>query len=420
MQIHAYTSTGRLMTLVLALGCSLAATLVGQRQTNHPGSNLRALYDTHQWFRLRQAAQSVEAPVFFRGAIACAFNDTGRAIEDLGQVIRSAPSSDEAYMAHELLTYIQWRAGRYRQAFLQLDALSQLKPNATDVKESRKLFAALAQFPEQSVSACRPSKLRYNMDSGNLFIPVIINGQNAVYMVDTGANLPVISAAEAKRRRLKTAKGNGKLGDSILYSLQVGDVALADELTVGGVRINNVSFLVVPDDRFADMPPDQRGVLGLPVLLAFETLRWSADGTFEIALPATPAHPATPTMYFDGAMPVTQVEFRESKLDFALDTGAVKTDLYPRFSKEFATFVKESGRRGTTRNVGVGGTFDLDSIILPELSLRVSGFATTLRPARVLLKDVGSEWHYGNLGLDLLSQARVVTLNFKSMTLALQ
>jgi hypothetical protein len=38
----------------------------------------------------------------------------------------------------------------------------------------------------------------------------------------------------------------------------------------------------------------------------------------------------------------------------------------------------------------------------------------------VLQHDVGSEWHYGNLGLDLLFQARIVTLDFRSMTLALQ
>jgi hypothetical protein len=125
-------------------------------------------------------------------------------------------------------------------------------------------------------------------------------------------------------------------------------------------------------------------------------------------------------VYFDGAMPVTQVQFGQNKLDFALDTGAVKTHLYPRFAKEFASLVKESGRRGTTRNVGAGGTFGVDSIILPELSLRIAGFGTTLRPANVLLNDVGSEWRYGNLGLDLLSQARIVTLDFKSMTIALQ
>lgn len=404
--------------LALVLGCIPPVPAAAQRQRS--GSDLSALYDAHEWFRLREAVSGVGAPPFFRGAVASAFNDTELAIKDLGHIVRSAPGSDQAYMARELLTYIYWRAGRYRHALAQLDALSKLKPDATDVKDSRRLFASLSQFPELSVALHGYSRLHYVMSGGNLFVPIVINGQAAFYMVDTGANLPVISAKEAKRRRLRVAKGNGKLGDSSIYSVQVGDVAMADDLRVGGVHLRNVSFLVIPDDRFIDMPPDQRGVLGLPLLLAFERLRWSTDGTFEIAFPTSEPKNPGPTVCFDGAMPVTQVVFGERKLDFALDTGAVKTDLYPRFAIDNSTLIKELGRPGTTQRVAISGDFELDSIILPELSFRVGGFRTMLRPAHVLRKEVGSEWQYGNLGLDLLSQARVVTLDFKSMTLILE
>jgi len=36
------------------------------------------------------------------------------------------------------------------------------------------------------------------------------------------------------------------------------------------------------------------------------------------------------------------------------------------------------------------------------------------------VRQVGSQWRHGNLGLDLLNQARVVTIDFQSMTLALE
>ena len=110
----------------------------------------------------------------------------------------------------------------------------------------------------------------------------------------------------------------------------------------------------------------------------------------------------------------------ESKLNFALDTGAVETDLYPRFATEFANLVEKSGTRGTTHRVAVGGTFELDSITLPELDLQVGGLRTPLRPAHVIQSNVGSKWHHGNLGLDLLSQAQTVTLDFHTMTLILE
>jgi hypothetical protein len=118
-------------------------------------------------------------------------------------------------------------------------------------------------------------------------------------------------------------------------------------------------------------------------------------------------------------MPVTEVEFGYRKLDAALDTGAVETYLYPRFAKEFPQLLKDSGRPGTTHNVQVGGAFDLDTIVLPEVRLRVGRHAIKLSPARVIPKDIGSEWHYANLGMDALSQAQVVTIDFKSMTLLL-
>lgn len=394
------------------------AHLTGQAGPSQP--RLEVLFDAHRWFDLRDAVVA-EASPFFRGAVASAFNDSDVAEKELRLASRSAADSEGAYAAHQLLTYLYWRAARYRETVAELDALARIKPDAADVKQFRSLFASLARFPQQTLAARRYSKLRYVMRSGNLFIPVSVNGQPATYMVDTGANLPVISAGEARRRHLKVVTGRaGKLGDSPVYSLEVGDVAMADELAVGATRLQNVSFLVMPDDRFADVPPEQQAIIGLPILLAFRSLRWSADGTFEIDFPAPPHQPSSPNICFDGAMPVTQVTFGDRKLDFTLDTGAVQTHLYPRFKTDFPTLVNEFGQPGTTRAVGAAGTVDLDSISLPEVNLRIGGFGAVLRPAPVLREEVGSKWHYGNLGLDLLSQARVVTLDFRTMSLGLE
>jgi hypothetical protein len=45
---------------------------------------------------------------------------------------------------------------------------------------------------------------------------------------------------------------------------------------------------------------------------------------------------------------------------------------------------------------------------------------TSFRNAPVLSKQVGSRWLHGRLGLDLLNQARVITIDFKSMKLTLE
>jgi hypothetical protein len=82
--------------------------------------------------------------------------------------------------------------------------------------------------------------------------------------------------------------------------------------------------------------------------------------------------------------------------------------------------VSESGQKNSKRVSGVGDSVEVDAVSLPLLTLRIGGFDATLRPAQVLLKQVGSRWFHGLLGLDVLSQARVVTIDFRSMTLALE
>ena len=68
---------------------------------------------------------------------------------------------------------------------------------------------------------------------------------------------------------------------------------------------------------------------------------------------------------------------------------------------------------------GITGDIAYDVIMLPELKFSTGGFETLLRPAPVSLQtDVGSG-HHGNLGLDLMNQARSVTIDFRSMRLTL-
>jgi predicted aspartyl protease len=122
------------------------------------------------------------------------------------------------------------------------------------------------------------------MQVGNLFVPVTVNGKTANYIVDTGADFSLMSKGEPKRLSLKVIEAPGSStvdssGTSVGFRL-----ALADRLSVGEFELRNVVFLVARDDQqpFVDLPADSHGVPGIPVVVAFETLRWSADGRFEI------------------------------------------------------------------------------------------------------------------------------------------
>jgi tetratricopeptide (TPR) repeat protein len=388
---------------------------------NHRDSYLRSLYEAHQWFKLRDAIQTTtNVSPFYRGTVACAFNDFNRAEKYLQQVIKSAPHSEQANEARGLLTYLYQRNGHFRQALTEVEEMLKATPDAAGAENARALFNAFSQYPEQSVTARQPSTVRYLVKGDNLFIPFSINGRAASYILDTGANFSALSESEAKRLGLTinelAAQGTDSTGGAVSFR-----TAVADRLTVGKASLRHVAFLVLRDDQqpFVDLPSGERGAVGLPVLLALQTLGWNSDGTLEISFHSRQKRQRKANICFEGAMPVIEAGFRQSKLNLVLDTGSSKTDLWPVFAKEFASVLNESGKRDSRRVTGVGNSIEIEAVRLPEVTLRIGGFDTVLRPAYVLLKTVGDEWYHGRLGFNVLKQARRVTLDFKFMRLSL-
>jgi predicted aspartyl protease len=339
-------------------------------------------------------------------------------------VFKSAPKSEEAFEAHVWLIYLYQRAGRFRQVVAQIDEILKVKPDRADLKNARALFAAFGQYPEQAVAARRFSRVRYSVEDGNLFIPVSVNSRSSTYIVDTGAAFSTLSESEATRLGLAVHDASGhQAGDSAGLKFGVR-IAIADQLKVGNVRLRHVPFLVARDDQqpFINLPAGKQGVLGLPVLLALQTMRWGKDGNFEIGFASVSRGDRKSNMCFEGVQPVIEAEFRQNKINVFLDTGATVTRVLPLFAKEFARFVKESGKEEPARVTGSSGSVEVEAITLPELTLRVGGFDAVLRPAQVLLKETTSDsrWWHAWMGLDMVNQARRVTLDFKSMRVTLE
>lgn len=110
-------------------------------------------------------------------------------------------------------------------------------------------------------------------------------------------------------------------------------VAVVDNLSIGHIQLANVAFLVYPDQQppFDELPAGERGILGIPVILALETIRWTSDATFTVGWPTKGGGTGQANLCFEGAFPVVQIGFRHSLLDFTVDTGAQNTDLYQGF-----------------------------------------------------------------------------------------
>jgi hypothetical protein len=254
-----------------------------------------------------------------------------------------------------------------------------------------------------------------------MFVPVSINGTNSNFMIDSGATISMITETQAKKLDLNVGKNERiELYGATGAQLEL-EATVADQLTVGRFQLANVAFLVLNDDQF-NFPDGYGGVLGLPVLLALQSLAWDAGGQLHLGFVSELPPSSSPNLCFDGPELVAEIVFRGRRLLFALDTGNGKTILWPRFSKEFPDLIEKSGRRGSIVLKGVSGCAELGAVTLPRLALHIGGLATVLRPVQVVTERTtpNSEWLYGRIGMDTLTKARRVMIDFNDMNLSLE
>ncbi len=383
---------------------------------------LRSLYDQNRYFELRDAIKDQSAPALYVGAVASAFNDTKRAEKYLNRVIRLEPGSDDAYEAHGQLAYLYARLGRNHKVVQRFDRMLAIKPGSLDVQTMRPMFAAFSRYPNEAIGKKHSTRISgCTVSKEELTIPVSIHGKALDWGLDTGANFSVISEAEARMLGLSIGDEKAKVNDANGGSVTVR-TTVVDRLSIGEMEIRNVPFTVIPDSQppFKNMQPGTRAILGFTFLSALKTISWTSDGTFEIGFPSDPNETGQANLWFDGLSPVTRVRFQTRDLDFALDTGdGAGTQLWSRFSEDYGSLLKEHGTKSTRKVTQMGGSQEREIVSLPELQLQVGGFDTVLRPAQVFSKPVGNDSRYGLLGMDLLTQARKVRVDFRSMTVHL-
>jgi hypothetical protein len=382
------------------------------------GENLKPLYDVHRWFELRDAVAKGRTPAFYQGVVACALNDLRGCEKKLQAVVKSQPGSDEAVEAHRTLASAYLTHGDYKRTLAQVDALLGIRPDDSDASGDRTLLAELARFPDQKITL-RHSTVELQ-DGG---LPFSIHGVQATYWFDTGAELSVMSESEAKRFGLRVRNVEAKVGD-VNGTKADTRVAIADELSIGSVRLKHVAFLVLPDNQppFNEQSPGSRGLIGIPVLQALERFAWSADKKFEIEPDAENRSVSHSDLCFDGNHPVAQVRYDDHDLVFTLDTGATNTDLYPPFAAAFPELIRSAVKTDSYKMEGVGGAKYMEAANLKSLKFSIGGFPVTLNSTGVLLKPTtdSSKFFAGNLGIDLLQQAHKTTFDFKAMTLTLR
>lgn len=380
-------------------------------------ARLKVLYEERRWAELHDAIGKGKDNELYRGAVAVVFNQDPRRAENLLlSVIRSSPRSEESYQAYEWLSHLYLRFGQYHRLLRIMEKRWAGFPEKSDRKPEQDAMSGFRGLPDQVVELTHSAVLRH--EKASIFVPLTINGSAAEYFFDTGAWVSCMSASEAKRLGLSVRDTAGTLGS--MTNAAGFRSAVAKEAVIGKIHFRNVSFAVFPDTQepWLTLAPGRRGLIGIPILVAFRTLRWTAGGALEIGGKQAALDVHKSNLIFDDDHLAVMIDVGGRKALGALDTGAESTDFYQTLAAQFPSLV-ESGKKGVTEVRGVGGVETYDSLTLPEFKFTVGGLETALRPAHVLLNRTARSY-IGNFGIDLLMQGRGFRLDFGAMTLDLE
>jgi hypothetical protein len=395
----------RIREVLLFLGLIYWAALMNAQDVD--------LCEGQDWF----SHMKVSPTQLCKGVLEAAFNNRANAISDLQRVIEKDPKGPESYRAHEVLLEMDFRQGRYRDAFSQADTMLALRPGATDITDLRPLLSALSSYPNFTIHRKRSILPYIPTSDENPHFPVRAEDREGLFYADTGANISVMSDAEAHALGLAIRSVESKMGDisGSSISLRVADV---NTLRVGKSTLRHVAFVIVPASQppFNEVPIHQQAILGIQVLLALKRIQVSEDGRTELAGPRKSVGGFT-SIAFDQSQPVIQMDFDGKPMLYTMDTGAIHTTLNPRFGETFPTEIHR-GKAEDHKLTGVGGDTSQPSISLDRLRFTLAGNEVVLFPAVVLLKKTTAEssWAAGNLGYDLIKQTAPFMIDFEQMT----
>lgn len=291
-------------------------------------------------------------------------------------------------------------------------------------KDDAGVIHLLRDAPAQTITWQGPVRLKTRRDSiGSMVTALTVNGVREQWLLDTGANLSVVSRSFARRLGLKPLPGFGQTMSGLTGTENRLQVAVLPILRMSGATLHNVVMLILDDANLKIKLPNEsyqiNAIIGYPVFQAMGAVTFLHDGGLEAGNTAQYDADGT-TMYMRLLMPVIMCGVRGKELPFSFDTGASGTLLSIRYYEQFRGD-SEAWKTGENATAGAGGIVRRKIYLLPRLELTVGKKIATIKNVPVFPTKIGSDKDelYGNLGQDMVAGFASFTLDFSKMIFSL-
>lgn len=294
-------------------------------------------------------------------------------------------------------------------------AASDPRHESADAAQVLALATVLAAAPRMTIDQAPSATETFRDKAGLARARVSLNGIGQEAVLDTGANLSVLSETAATRLHVRILDGAASVGSASRAAVPVR-IGVADELRIGGTTLRNVAFLILEDKQLQLPLPGGYAIdaiIGFPVFRAIGSIRFE-NARFAMGN-AVPAEGAA-RMTARGSDLFVEATVNGVPVALHLDTGASDSSLSPAFAASHRSII-EKEKVSRDRIAGAGGITARDIIVWKPARIEVGG-QTAMLPGIAITVQESAEMktqNYGTLGQDFLKKAGSFSVDFRSM-----
>lgn len=394
--------------------------------------NLDSLLINHQYFDLKRHFDKHKDQLpdskrlFLQGQLQAVFNQRLASNKSLDQLLTEHEqelSTMERLLLLEIAAINSLFLYDYAEAYnytLQLLSMQEVVDQKRKEHENNLInYQALRDAAPQTIEI-EPSELSILKDQAGLSrIPISINKVEEHVIFDTGANFSVITDSLAEKVGLRIIDTSFKVNS--ITGLKIDSkLGIAENVSIGNNRLENVIFLVFPEHSLSFPQIDYTidAILGFPVINALQEIQLIRGEEFRVTSNTTSDRPSN--MAMDFLTPLIEVVEDGRSLPFTFDTGANTTTLYSEYFKLREQSILSQGTRDTIMVGGAGGAKEVAIHVYP-FSAQIGQATFSLDSTAVYEQDLqAAAGIYGNLGQDILGQFDTLSLNFREMWINLK
>ena len=415
------------LAFVLLVSCGNPADNISNQQIV---SRLDLLIEARDYFNLKayyglhKAQLSPKHSLYYSAMINNVFNNAEKSNADIDQLIADYSTSLSDTLLNKLyrtklLNHVNLyeyadaaRTSSYIQSnYLALNDSSEVEMLQNEIN----IWEALKDVPKQQTIKTGDAIIPMTKDKFGLFnIDVTFGDATKNLLFDTGANFSVLTRSLAKQLGYSIIEADFYVTAATGKRVK-SDIAIAPDITIGGINFKNVMFLVLDDENLSFPQVDYyiNGAIGFPVIESMDEIGINKQN--QIIIPRTPAVYAYNNFALDGLMPVIAVEYQGDTLSFNFDTGAKSTSLYHQFYKDYRKEIESNYVKTTFKAASAGGAEEFEGYRIPHIRFKVGDAEASLDSLQLHIENIGSEESkfHGNLGQDYIKQFDEMIISFK-------